>query len=64
MFVNMTYLNVSKSWTCEMCDMKSSNGWILMVLYSFDGWTQIVQVPLSEQIRQISQHWQKEFRKT
>ena len=22
MFVNMTYLNASKSWTCQMCDMK------------------------------------------
>ena len=40
----MTYLNVSKSWTCQMCYMKSSNGWTLVVLYSFNGWTQIVQL--------------------
>ena len=38
----MAYLNLSKSWTCQMCDMKSSNGWALTVLYGFNGWTQIV----------------------
>ena len=28
--------------TSQMCDLKSSNGWTLMVLHSFNGWTQIV----------------------
>ena len=42
MFVNMTYLNGSKSWTHQMFAIKS---WTLLVLYSFNGWTQIVQVP-------------------
>ena len=48
MLTNMTYLTVSKSWTCQICDMKSLNGWTLIVLNSFNGWTQI--------IRQISQN--------
>ena len=51
------YLSVSQFWTCQMCDMKSSNGWTFMVLYSFNGWTQIVQIPV---FRQISL---KKFRK-
>ena len=25
-----------------MCDMKSSKGWTVIVLYGFNGWTQIV----------------------
>ena len=52
--VVIIYLNVSKSWICQMCDMKSSNCWMLMVLYSFNGWTQIVQLPTLRQIMQIS----------
>ena len=54
--------------TCEMCDMKSSNGWTLMVLYSFNGWTQIVPLNVFKKIRLIRQISQpqkkKEFRKT
>ena len=42
---------------------KSSNGWTLMVLYSFSGWTQIVQVPVFKQIKQISQIYQNSFGK-
>ena len=61
LFVNMTYLSASKSWTCKMCYMKSSNGWTLMVLYNFNGWTQIVKLSV---IRQISQPYFKQFRKT
>ena len=34
-----------------------------MVLYSFNGWTQIVQVPVFRPIREISQPYQKNFRK-
>ena len=36
MFVNMTYLNAFKSWTCQMCDMRSSNGWILKARFQSD----------------------------
>ena len=31
-----------------------------MVLYSFNGWTQIVQLPVFRQIRLISRLYQKE----
>ena len=48
----------------QICDMKSSKGWTLTGLHSFNGWTQIVQVPVFRQIRQINQPCQKEFRKT
>ena len=54
MFVKIIYLNVSN--ISNVCDMKSSNSWTLKVLYSFNGWTQIVQVPW---FRQISQPCQK-----
>ena len=54
MFVNVNYLNVSKSWTHHVCDMKSSNGWTLMVLYSFNDWIQIVQIPVIRQISHMS----------
>ena len=42
---------VSKSWTCEICDMKSSNVLTLIALNSSNGWTQIVQVTVFRQIR-------------
>ena len=29
-----------------MCDMKSSKGWTVIVLYGFNGWTQIVPIYL------------------
>ena len=48
---DLHYLNVSKTRTCQMCDMKSSNNWTLMVLCSFKGWTQIVQLPVFRLIR-------------
>ena len=35
--------------------MKSSKGWTLMVLYSFNSWTQIVHVSVLRQIRLINQ---------
>ena len=54
----MTYLNVFKPWTCQMPDMKSSNGWTLMLLHSFNGWPQIVQLPVFKQIRLIRQPYQ------
>ena len=59
----MQMLNASKSWTCQICNMKSSNGWTLMVLcsfnglvlYSFNGWTQIVQLPVFSLPKRISE---------
>ena len=46
-----------------MCDMKSLNGWTLLVLYSFNSWTQRVQVSVFGQIRLIKQISQKNFGK-
>ena len=54
-----------QNWTNQMCDMESSNGWMFMVLFSFNGWTQIVQVPVFKHIRQTRQscmtHKSREF---
>ena len=50
------------SWTCQMCDIKSSNG-CCYVLAGSNSWTQIVQVPVFRQIRQISLICQKNFGK-
>ena len=45
MFVNMTHLNVSNSWTCQMFDIKKfemvKRLWFLC---SYNGGTQIVQL--------------------
>ena len=46
--------------TCQRCDMKSSNGWMVMFLCNSNSWTQIVQVPV---FRQISLICQKNFGK-
>ena len=42
-----------KSWTCQMCDIKSSNAWTPMVSYSSNSWIQIVQVPVLGKLAQL-----------
>ena len=47
LFVDLTYLNVSHNFEyilLKCVDMKSSNDWTLMVLYTINCWTYIFQV--------------------
>ena len=67
LFWQANVANLPNLSTCQMCDIKCSNVWTVMFLYSSNNWTQIVQVPVFRQIklnRQISLICQNNFGKS